>query len=153
MLILHVPCVDGRGNLSLVVGEDFIGCWANLLSKSEQVEHYSEILQACAFGLWRIWKTRNGMVFEGQVQEFRIARMCVKPLINELPRSPEVQVEPVTSWQKPPSGVFKVNCDATWMAQTGMGSVGWVVRDSYGWMVLVGGKGDLRGGFGVSDGG
>ncbi|CAL9013929.1 unnamed protein product [Prunus brigantina] len=145
---------------SLVVGEDFIRCWANLLSKYEQVEHYSEILQACAFGLWRIWKTRNGMVFEGQVtdprdavecfknqvQEFRIARMCVKPFINELPRPPEAQAEPVTSWQKPPFGVLKVNCDATWMAQTGMGSVGWVVRDSYGWMVLAGGKGVLWGG-------
>ncbi|KAL6289403.1 hypothetical protein ACE6H2_006913 [Prunus campanulata] len=142
-----------------ILGEDFSGCWEHLLKKYEQEEHCRDILQVCAFGLWRIWKTRNGAVFEGmridpldavecyqnQVQEFRTAQMRIKPLINSLPRPPEAQAEPVTSWRKPPYGMFKVNCDAAWVSQSQMGGVGWVVRDSFGWMVHAGGKGNVRG--------
>ncbi|KAI5340949.1 hypothetical protein L3X38_020223 [Prunus dulcis] len=93
---------------------------------------------------------RNGMVFEGkmsdprdavecfqnQVQEFRMAQTRVKPLINELPHPPEAQVEPETSWRKPPSGVFKVNCDAAWVSQTELGIVGCCVIHMDGWFWL-----------------
>ncbi|CAB4310240.1 unnamed protein product [Prunus armeniaca] len=115
-----------------ILGKDFIVCWENLLKKYEQgtvIEPHVAV--EC---------------FLNQVHEFRTAQMHGKPLINELPRPPEIQAETVTSWRKLPYGVLKVNCDAAWVSQTQMGGVGWVVRDSYGWMVQDGCKGDMRGG-------
>ncbi|CAB4278429.1 unnamed protein product [Prunus armeniaca] len=114
-----------------------------------------EILQVVVFGLWRLWKTRNSAVFEGsvmdpttmvgclhaQVQEYRAARMAAKPLINKLPRPPDRVQQMPTAWTKPPHGWVKANCDGAWLQQTQKGGVGWVIRDSDGWLVRQGCRG------------
>ncbi|CAL9004394.1 unnamed protein product, partial [Prunus brigantina] len=49
-----------------VVGEDFFSCWEWLLQKAAQMEQRDEFLPRVAFGLWRLWKGRNAVVFENQ---------------------------------------------------------------------------------------
>ncbi|CAL9001924.1 unnamed protein product [Prunus brigantina] len=54
---------------SQLSGEEFSECWDSLLKKYEQHANSQEILQVVVFGLWRLWKTRNSAVFEGQVMD------------------------------------------------------------------------------------
>ncbi|CAL9030287.1 unnamed protein product [Prunus brigantina] len=106
-----------------------------------QVDQMDKILQIVAFGLWRIWKGRNEVVFEGQsldrmdlvrcllmqTNEYREAHSTTMVLRSELLRPPD-QTGPLRrTWQKPPSGSFKANCDGAWVAQTKRGGVGWVI--------------------------
>ncbi|CAL8112885.1 unnamed protein product [Prunus armeniaca] len=144
---------------SQLIGEEFSECWDNLLQKYEKHRNSQEILQVVVFGLWRLWKTRNNAVFEGsvmdpttmvgclhaQVQEDRAARVAAKPLINELPCPPDRVQQVPTAWTKPPHGWVKANCDGAWLQQTQKGGVGWVIRDSDGWLVQTGGVGGLWG--------
>ncbi|BFG21532.1 hypothetical protein CerSpe_078060 [Prunus speciosa] len=142
-----------------LVGEEFSECWESILKKYENHLNYQEILQVVVFGLWCLWKTRNSAVFEGivtdpttmvrclqaQVQEYRAALMSAKPLINELPRPPDPAQSGPALWTKPAHGWVKANCDEAWLQQTHRGGAGWVIRDTYGWLVQAGGVGGLRG--------
>ncbi|ONI22498.1 hypothetical protein PRUPE_2G133200 [Prunus persica] len=98
-------------------------------------------MQVLAYGLWRVWKCRNAMVFQGTVitqREQQIYWLCMWGSFGML--TPRVQHK----WEKPRPGVVKVNCDGTWNAQTMKGGYGWVIRDFVGWMLQAGGKRDRR---------
>ncbi|BFG30155.1 hypothetical protein CerSpe_164290 [Prunus speciosa] len=142
-----------------IEGTDFRACWDNLLRKYGRVEHCNEILQCVVFGLWRLWKSRNSVVFYGciwdpgdcvddfhsQMQEYKAAQTSTKPLINKLPRPPEQQDRSNCTWTKPAQGWVKANCDGAWLKQMQRGGVGWVIRDDCCWMVLASSMGGLQG--------
>ncbi|XP_020421443.1 uncharacterized protein LOC109949733 [Prunus persica] len=103
-----------------VEGEDFLSCWECLLQKFAQVEKMDEILQIVAFGLWRIWKWRNAVVFERQsldpmdlvrclfmrTNEYREVHSTTKVLRSELLRPPDKTGPHRRTWQKTPSRTF-----------------------------------------------
>ncbi|XP_021800524.1 uncharacterized protein LOC110744812 [Prunus avium] len=137
-----------------VDGEDFLSCWECLLQKFAQVDQIDEILQIVAFGLWRIWKGRNAVVFERQTldpidlvrclrmqtNEYRGAHSATMVLRSELVRPPDVTCPPRRTWQKPLPGSVKANCDGAWVAQTKRGGVGWVIRSEWGELLRAGGR-------------
>lgn len=141
-----------------VEGGDFASCWDFLRGKYADCDKPGELMQVLAYGLWRIWKSRNSMVFQGtvitpreaadlltwQVGEFRGDGLTKPFLINEFPRPPEQTPQAQHKWGKPRHGVVKVNCDGAWNAQTMKGGYGWVIRDFVGWMLQAGGYGDMR---------
>ncbi|CAB4313148.1 unnamed protein product [Prunus armeniaca] len=137
-----------------LAAEDFISTWRYIMTMINSSEHAAEAIQWFVFGLWRIWKARNSVVFDGvqadpaeavhlllqQVSEYRIAKQNLQPQPLQPASSPVPQ-----SWCKPPPGFLKVNCDAAWSAQRLCGGVGWVIRDSFGLLLCAGGQGDLHG--------
>ncbi|BFG40602.1 hypothetical protein CerSpe_268760 [Prunus speciosa] len=115
------------------------------------------VLQWIVYGLWQIWKSRNGAIFEGkkvcpteamqlwqaQVQEFQESQHKPLPLASEQP-GPLDQGQTVSlSWQKPKLGWIKINCDGAWKQQTLRGGVGWVVRSHFGFLLMTGGTGNM----------
>ncbi|KAL6283828.1 hypothetical protein ACE6H2_014757 [Prunus campanulata] len=66
------------------------------------------------------------------------------PRFNELPRPPDQVKQVQTGWEKPRRGFVKANCDGAWVEHTGIGGIGWVIRDFVGWMMQAGGQGDMR---------
>lgn len=46
-------------------GQDFREYWQNFCTRFRENERYDELLQECAFVLWRIWKCRSEMIFNG----------------------------------------------------------------------------------------
>ncbi|XP_008392737.1 uncharacterized protein [Malus domestica] len=103
-----------------------------------------ELLQEVVFGLSRIWKCRNALVFEGtyrtpkdaivlsrsHIQEFRNAQpektrekeRCWKP-------STSVFAGQQVRWKRPSFGTLKINCDGAWRGKSMLGGYGWVLRD------------------------
>ncbi|KAM1010255.1 hypothetical protein ACFX2I_045687 [Malus domestica] len=113
-------------------------------------------MQEFAFGLWRLWKNRNEVVFNGvhrqllelleswsrNISEFRDATLSAtegkqprcRPMISSLDRGG-------CRWEKPAFGVLKVNTDASWCKTTLRTGVGWVCRDFAGLLHGAGGLG------------
>ncbi|CAL2226371.1 unnamed protein product [Prunus armeniaca] len=61
---------------------------------------------------------------QAQVQEYRVAQMSTKPLINELPCPQDCAQSVPNSWTKPAHGWVKANCDRAWLKQTQKGGAG-----------------------------
>ncbi|KAM1329805.1 hypothetical protein ACFX2H_042177 [Malus domestica] len=111
-------------------------------------------MQEFAFGLWRIWKNRNDVVFKGShcqpneiltvwrknIGEYREAMNhgsldegVVRPLKSP-PMMPAL-------WEKPQFGTFKLNTDASWCSASFRAGAGWVIRDFAGILHAAGGSG------------
>ncbi|KAM1655328.1 hypothetical protein ACFX2K_007610 [Malus domestica] len=143
----------GRGSAS----DKPKNCYAwNLIWKLKGRDNAEEIMQEFAFGLWRLWKNRNEVVFNGvyqqplelleawsrNISEFRDATLSetagkqprCRPMIASLDRG-------VCRWEKPAFGVLKVNTDASWCKTTLRTGVGWVCRDFAGLLHGAGGSG------------
>ncbi|CAB4292843.1 unnamed protein product [Prunus armeniaca] len=130
-------CISSKREF-VVSLEEFSDCWESILKKYEKHVNSQEILHVVVFGLWSLWKTRNSAVFEGtitnptimvislqaQVQEYRVAQMSTKPLINELPCPQDCAQSVPNSWTKPAHGWVKANCDRAWLKQTQKGGAG-----------------------------
>ncbi|CAL8078878.1 unnamed protein product [Prunus armeniaca] len=128
----------GALDVSQLIVEEFSERWESILNKYEKHVNSQEILHVVVFGLWSLWKTRNSAVFEGtitnptimvislqaQVQEYRVAQMLTKPLINELPCPQDCAQSVPNSWTKPAHGWVKANCDRAWLNQTQKGGAG-----------------------------
>ncbi|KAM1792323.1 hypothetical protein ACFX12_036188 [Malus domestica] len=114
-----------------------------------------ELLQEFVFGLWRLWKNRNDLVFKGVIHqpldilglwmrnlgEFREAgsqrTKGAQPTDGLL--SPSSARRP-GQWKKPGFGTIKVNTDAAWRKETLCVGVGWVARDFAGLLQAAGGS-------------
>ncbi|KAM2003964.1 hypothetical protein ACFX15_027473 [Malus domestica] len=113
-------------------------------------------MQEYAFGLWRLWKNRNEVVFNGvhrqpselleawsrNISEFIDATLC-EP-VGKQPGS-QSKIAPLDRgacrWKKPAFGILKVNTDASWCKTTLRTGVGWVCRDFAGLLQGAGGSG------------
>ncbi|KAM1763520.1 hypothetical protein ACFX11_002859 [Malus domestica] len=48
-----------------LAGADFLGSWDKICTRVKNTDKGEEILQKFVFSLWRLWKNRNELVFNG----------------------------------------------------------------------------------------
>ncbi|KAM1525601.1 hypothetical protein ACFX10_010048 [Malus domestica] len=141
-----------------IVGQDFRDYWRGLCIRFRDNDRQEDLLQECVFVLWRIWKSRNEMVFNGvlvnhmemvhvvrkQILEFRSAKGVERGETDELELGlvEHFAGQPIR-WKRPMFGVLKINCDGAWCGKTGKGGYGWVLRDFAGMLLAAGGVGGL----------
>ncbi|KAM2345316.1 hypothetical protein ACFXTH_009215 [Malus domestica] len=134
-------------NSFMLAGADFLSSWELFWTRVKGRDNAEEIMQEYAFGLWRLWKNRNEVVFNGvhrqpsellevwsrNISEFRDATLC-EP-VGKQPGS-QSKIAPLDRgacrWKKPAFGILKVNTDATWCKTTLRTGVGWVCRNFAG---------------------
>uniref|UniRef100_A0A1J3ELU2 RNase H type-1 domain-containing protein n=1 Tax=Noccaea caerulescens TaxID=107243 RepID=A0A1J3ELU2_NOCCA len=101
--------------------------------------------------LWRLWKTRNDWIIKGteydalqtikkateDMEEWKSRKENQGSLEikNPMPTNPLRE-----SWKPPPSGWVKCNVDGTWNKDAVDNGIGWVLRDSKGDVLWIGGR-------------
>ncbi|KAM1958038.1 hypothetical protein ACFX15_003481 [Malus domestica] len=143
-------------NSFALAGADFLSSWELFGARVKGRDNAEEIMQEYAFGLWRLWKNRNEVVFSGvhrqpselleawrrNIAEFRDATLC-EPVGKQSGR--QLMSAPLDRgacrWKKPAFGIFKINTDASWCKTTLRTGVGWVCRDFAGLLQGAGGSG------------
>ncbi|XP_050133116.1 uncharacterized protein LOC126609166 [Malus sylvestris] len=118
-----------------------------------------ELLQEFVFGLWRLWKNRNDVIFNQRIYQpieiLEAWKMSLAKYRNVVEKgkqksrpgkSTKALVEGVRKiqWQKPYFGKIKINTDVAWCKETQRAGVGWVVWDFVGVLQGVGGSGTMR---------
>ncbi|CAN6562972.1 unnamed protein product [Malus baccata var. baccata] len=131
-------------------------CYAwTLIWKLKGSDHADEIMQEFAFGLWRLWKNRNEVVFNGvhrqpleildswrrNIAEFKDATLQTAGDQARGRRRPSSLDRGDCRWAKPKFGVLKINTDASWCRKSFRTGVGWVCRDFAGLLHGAGGSG------------
>ncbi|KAM2075262.1 hypothetical protein ACFX1T_038167 [Malus domestica] len=117
-----------------------------------------ELFQEFVFGLWRLWKNRNDIIFNHKnhepaeilmdwrmsLVEYRNAaekrEQSMKPVLTKVAHDGTGQKH----WHKPGFGTIKINTDAAWSKVTQRAGLGWVARDFAGVLQGVGGSGSMR---------
>ena len=125
----------------------------------EKADNRTELLQEFVFGLWRLWKNRNNVLFNQRCQSPTGIVECWRRNIvdyqnaqasRELVQPPSASVEAHVGtgvsgqWKKPIFGVLKINTDAAWCKVTKRADLGWVVRDFAGILQAARGTGSWR---------
>ncbi|KAM1552113.1 hypothetical protein FF1_044189 [Malus domestica] len=139
-----------------LAGADFLSTWESFWSRVKGRDHAEEIMQEFAFGLWRLWKNRNEVVFNGvhrqpleileswrrNIAEFKDATLgqTTGDQAKGRPRNPPLD-RGACRWVKLAFGVLKVNTDAPWCRKSLRTGVGWVCRDFAGLLHGAGGSG------------
>ncbi|XP_068340310.1 uncharacterized protein [Pyrus communis] len=124
-----------RRCMNVDVGQDFRGCWEALLSCIKGMAMQEEILQDVVFGLWRIWKCKNDVVFQEKAENPMEAIEVVRDsLVKSKKTGTREDGGATEGWRKPKFRTLKVNCDGSWNSKTGLGSYGWVIRDFVGYL-------------------
>ncbi|CAL2247870.1 unnamed protein product [Prunus armeniaca] len=116
------------------------------------------LLTSIAYGLWRLWKCQNNLVFEGStVHPAEAVELMIKQQTEFL--QTREQGEGTTPfhggggdqrrtgtqhWSCPPMAFVKINCDGAWTSQTLRGGWGWVIGDAAGVFKGAGGAGGVR---------
>lgn len=99
--------------------------------------------------MWRLWKNRNELLFRSKEytaqmyvekarDDARVWKSREEVKLKEV--KPPAAAIPERRWTPPPQGKLKCNTDATWMQETEVGGVGWVLRDHNGDMMWAGAK-------------
>ncbi|KAM2209549.1 hypothetical protein ACFXTI_025394 [Malus domestica] len=137
-------------------GVDFLESWGKFHECVKGRENVDEIFQEFAFGLLRLWKNKNEVIFNGlhrqplevvdlwrkNINEFRTASASVEA--NDWAKeagSSKAANRPDLYWQRPKYGTIKINTDAAWCKNTHRAGVGWVGRDFVGVLQVAGGSG------------
>ncbi|KAM2152029.1 hypothetical protein ACFX1R_046399 [Malus domestica] len=139
-----------------LAGADFLESWDKLCNRIKNTEGNEEILQEFAFGLWRLWKNRNEVVFNGVYRQHLEVMMLWRKNISKYPEalSPSLEGDcqlklkphklgfrPKPQWKKPTFGTIKINTDAAWCRSSLRTGMGWVGRDFAGLLQFAGGSG------------
>lgn len=99
--------------------------------------------------LWRLWKNINEFIYRGKdynafatvekvwedVKEWKFREGGNESVVKE----PAV-AQPEKKWSPPVLSRLKCNTDATWKKESGLGGMGWVLRDHHGAMLWEGVK-------------
>ncbi|CAN6579645.1 unnamed protein product [Malus baccata var. baccata] len=125
-------------------GVDFLDSWGKFHECVKDRVNADEICQEFAFGLWRLWKNRNDVVFKGlhrqplevvdlwrkNINEFREVSASVDGDVGaKVDGNLSAAARTIPHWQRPKFGTIKINTDAAWCKETHRAGVGWVVRD------------------------
>ncbi|CAN6710400.1 unnamed protein product [Malus baccata var. baccata] len=144
-------------NSHKLAGVDFLESWETFCNRIKSTAMNEEILQEFAFGLWRLWKNRNEVVFNGvhrphlevltlwkrNIAEYREALLPSLAEDSQLHVKPHKMVNRMKShWKKPTFGTIKINTDAAWCRSSLRTGVGWVGRDFAGLLQFAGGSGN-----------
>ncbi|CAN6724078.1 unnamed protein product [Malus baccata var. baccata] len=139
-----------------LVGGDFLESWDKICTSTKNLDKAEEILQEVAFGLWRLWKNRNDVVFNGAHRQHLEVMMLWRKNIYEYREAMSLSLKsedqltsknlkskqsPQLHWTKPKFGTIKVNTDAAWCSSSLRTGVGWVGRDFAGLLQAAGGTG------------
>ncbi|CAN6708041.1 unnamed protein product [Malus baccata var. baccata] len=137
---------------------DFFESWGKFHECVKGRENADEIFQEFAFGLWRLWKNRNDVVFNGlHRQPLEVMDLWRKNINENRAASASVEgddwakevgsftavARPILHWQRPKYGTIKINTDAAWCKKTHCAGVGWVGRDFAGVLQAAGGSGTV----------
>ncbi|KAM1255800.1 hypothetical protein ACFX2G_030595 [Malus domestica] len=139
-------------------GVDFLDSWGKFHKCVKDRVNANEIYQEFAFGLWRLWKNKNAVVFQGMhrqplevldlwrknIKEFREASANVDGIVEaKVDGNHSATVRNIPHWQRPKYGTIKINTDAAWCKKTHRAGVGWVGRDFAGVLQAAGGSGTM----------
>ncbi|CAN6553836.1 unnamed protein product [Malus baccata var. baccata] len=158
MLWRHVFwfCSPLHLNSHALEGCDFLESWSNFCAQVKDRNNADDIRQEFAFGLWRLWKHRNEVIFKGihcqpldileawgrSTSEYKVClALEVDDYSPRLPKTIKVPEIICTKWQKPRFGTIKINSDAAWCKDTMRMGVGWLGRDFAGLLQAAGGIG------------
>ena len=137
-------------------GPDFLSSWERFCNRIRCRDKEDEITQEFSFGLWRLWKHRNVVMFNGMHSRpeelLDIWRKNISNYRDATYKGPSEEhssSEPVTTtearvdgqWRKPNFGFYKINTDAAWCKSSIRMGVGWVCRDFAGLLHASGGSG------------
>jgi hypothetical protein len=92
--------------------------------------------------MWFIWSERNLIREEGRRRPIELIARMIRSYVDELeaPNSKPggVIIRKVKRWERPPEGMLKLNCDASFYEEGNYGGWGFIIRDSDGDVVLAG---------------
>lgn len=84
--------------------------------------------------MWFLWTERNAVRENGRGRSAKALSRSIRIYTDELSRSSTQQCRSWErkkgQWNKPPSGVLKLNCDGSFRARGNTGSWGFLIRDS-----------------------
>ncbi|KAM2577983.1 hypothetical protein TB2_003585 [Malus domestica] len=158
MLWRHVFwfCSPLHLNSHVLEGSDFLESWSNFCAQVKDRINADDICQDFSFGLWRLWKNRNDVVFKGihrqpldileawrkSTSEYKdsLARNA-DDFSPRLPKTSKATALNCTKWQKPRFGTIKINTDAAWCKDSMHMGVGWLGRDFAGLLQAASGSG------------
>jgi hypothetical protein len=84
--------------------------------------------------MWFLWTERNEVRENGRGRSAEALSRSIRIYTDELSRSSTQQCRSWErkkgQWNKPPSGVLKLNCDGSFRARGNTGSWGFAIRDS-----------------------
>ncbi|CAN6681306.1 unnamed protein product [Malus baccata var. baccata] len=120
-------------NSHALEGSDFLESWSNFCAQVKDRNNADDIRQEFAFGLWRLWKNRNDVIFKGIYRQpldileaWRKSTSEYKDCLARdeddnrprLPKTIKASETFCTKWQKPRFGTIKINSDAAWCKDT-----------------------------------
>lgn len=83
--------------------------------------------------LWYLWSEKNQIREEGKRRSAEILARSIRSYANEVARTfiaeKQIRMKTKKRWTRPPKGVLKLNCDASFKGETNSGSWGFVIRD------------------------
>jgi hypothetical protein len=92
--------------------------------------------------LWSIWSERNMIREEGHRRSPETIARAIRLYAGELEATKHPRQRALTSrterWVRPPEGVLKLNCDASFISGERCGGWSFLIRDSDGDVVLSG---------------
>ncbi|CAG7863784.1 unnamed protein product [Brassica rapa] len=112
-----------------------------LVSSSVRLQHYNDLP---IWILWRLWKSRNRLIFQQKHTAWNLILGYAKNDANEWRN---IGAQPMTDassthqrresvstkqWFLPPPGYMKCNVDGSYISSEREGTAGWVLRDDYG---------------------
>ncbi|XP_008244309.1 PREDICTED: uncharacterized protein LOC103342462 [Prunus mume] len=132
----------------------FVDIWLELCDRFAQESRRDELLSSIAYGLWRLWKCQNSLVFEGiPIHPAEAMEIMIKQQTDFLQtREKGKETTPIQGgggehrsmstqqWSCPLMDFVKINCDGAWTSQTLRGGWGWVIHDASG--VFKGARGE-----------
>lgn len=135
--------------------------WSHLCLEKERLEladivHVSDVVESILkakedkrllmiIAMWFIWCERNIIREEGRRRSADFVTRCIRSYAEENTevlggnrQTISTRSRQLEKWSKPPAGVLKMNCDASFLPNSSSGSWGFLIRDGEGDVIVTG---------------